>query len=866
MEYHIQNSGIDLLIIEDIEHQDYDRTLEILNKYRENGQNSKDSEETKPCEIVFNSVNASDDALGLADELDCKIFNSNEICDFILEKFNVYTGRNLDIIAKENNGSSMLNTDISGMFGFASDDSSMNQFGDDIKLPEIHSKSDIEEFDDTTVRELVREQQKRIELIKAHINQIDKENAESQETDTFEAIDETQEIPVQVPEEPKNDSSGVFIAQINKLTETVQRLNGKLVNLQDRIDKEVELRGAVQDERDALKARLSEIMLSKNVAEEKVPASEYRNIITKYNTVYEEYEKFKVSSERTNKESDERISELQEKITELQEELEQRQIEIEKISQSMESTAADGAANTAALKARIDSLTDKLNKAQTDVQRSEKVIDDLKEQLEYSKRDLGELDKIKHHAEVSDKAANMRAQIINNTLNMLRSYAQDNFDKSQAMQDLHDSLESEQAEKAGLIDKLSERESRIERLNGVIDGLKADVENAQREAEFKSQELQLENTKLRTDLVSASTQIKTLRNSLAAKDASLRQITMKIGPSDPKTGQPKILTDMKRMGDLNIQLQNQIGELQKQLSNTISDTTQMRQNHQKLVMENNRLKHMVDAAIHGTSGQMPMIQLMYNRPGKIIPVFGTSSNGVTSLAYQIAVKLQMNAKVIVMDLDFATPKMDAYFGNKLTVSVPGIQGQYSALEFMMVNGIDNLWRNATTLIPNVYSNKNGSMRIFGGLYHKKDDNTLYSMEWQKLFNLLGQSFDFIVIDCGKYGNSEMADKFIEELWRIAFRVIVVSSIDFFDIRQTVMRVNKLPNEKQIWLLNKAPTTSINNAQAGLLQGKQTVIMPYSQQSMQVRKSLLTDNMLKGRLEAFVSDRILLPARNRNREV
>lgn len=271
---------------------------------------------------MFNSVNASDDALGLADELDCKIFNSNEICDFILEKFNVYTGRNLDIIAKENNGSSMLNTDISGMFGFASDDSSMNQFGDDIKLPEIHSKSDIEEFDDTTVRELVREQQKRIELIKAHINQIDKENAESQETDTFEAIDETQEIPVQVPEEPKNDNSGVFIAQINKLTETVQRLNGKLVNLQDRIDKEVELRGAVQDERDALKARLSEIMLSKNVAEEKVPASEYRNIITKYNTVYEEYEKFKVSSEHTNKESDERISELQEKITELQEELE----------------------------------------------------------------------------------------------------------------------------------------------------------------------------------------------------------------------------------------------------------------------------------------------------------------------------------------------------------------------------------------------------------------------------------------------------------------------------------------------------------------------------------------------------------------
>lgn len=809
----------------------------------------------------FNSDGANDNTLGLADELDCDIYdNTLKIWEVIESNFGVYVGRNIESIAKELNGASLSSTESSDTFDFSVNMLENSYEDDDIKLPSINNRSDIEEFSDKTVQEILEEQRRKIERIKAHVNGTD----ENIEQDITLGESESEGIFTQ---EPESAGTEFMLTQVNKLNNTVSRLNEKIESLQGRLAKEVELRGAIQDERDSLKVRLVGIIGTKKIVEERVPATEYRKIISKYNAAQEQLEKLIADNDAASSGQQTVVDDLRHEIEDLKSQLADKQAEIDSLNDNLIKSASTESANSAALQAMVESMTTKYNKAQSELEKANGTLAEFERVIAENKESLRNLDKIQHHADVADRSSQMHSVALTNALKLLRDYASDNFDKDKQIEELNQTIQSAELDKQSLSTSLADREAHIKRLDALIGDLKSQVSTAEQSAVSKTAELQEENTRLRSDVMSANTQINTLRNQLISKDNQYRMLAKKVGPTDPVTGQPRIVANLKMLDTKNRELQNQVISLNQQLTAAMTESQQALRSHQSLVAENQNLKRSLSAYIgNGYSGGGSMMQLM--NPGgkaKIIAVFGSSSCGISTTAFSIAQKLASSNSVMIMDLDIGTPKLDSYFKRNIDFMIPGVPNVTTALEVFLTQGIDRVWANATVLIPQVTpNNKNGKLWWFPGLYRKLDDTTILTADWNSLFRKVSNSFDYIVVDCGKLSGSGSYDPLIQNIARIAYRSIVVCGTNFSDVRCTLKVMGQIRRDNLVWILNQSLLTTPSEPVKKLLMNYKVIVMPFSQNSFGHRSSFLMDSMLRGRLEEFVANYIA-PLRNRNGE-
>lgn len=848
MKYYLQNESIDLLIVEDIASQDCDKALDIIKEYIKKGNQDR---------VWFNGDNADENTLGLADELNCDILdNTIKVWEAIEDKFSVYVGRDITKIAKDLNGASLSNlsnSDSSGTFDFSVDMSDYME--DDIVLPEIRTKSDIDEFSDKPVRQLIDEQRKKIERIKAQVNgELESENNSPLAKEPFESIHSSQ------------NNAGFMITQVNKLNETIDRLNQKIESMQSRLTKEVELRGAIQEERDSLKVRLINIIGTKKVVEEKVPATEYRKIISKYNEVQEKFEELIKSNTANSDAQNALVEELREEIAELQAKLKDKEQEVSSLNDSLTKSTNTGNENSAALQAIIDNLKNKLEKTQLELEKANETVDELEEKAKDDAESIRHLDKIKHRADVSEKSSRMHREVLVETLKAMKESLASNFDKDKTIEDLNDSIESLKSENASLNDTIESKNSSIQKLDSTITELKEKVKDAEHSTVVRTEELQTENTKLRANMMSANTQIETLRNQLISKDNQYRALVNSVGPTDPTTGQPKIVANMRLLDGRNKELQIQVTTLSQQLSTALTESQKANQIKQTLVTENQNLKRSLNAYIGaGAGGQMIPLNQIGGR-ARIVMIFGSSSCGISSIAYTIAQKLASQASVLLMDLDTSTPKLDSYFKRQAEVSIPGIPNQTTALELFLTQGIDRVWANATSLIPQVTpNNKNGKLWWFTGLYRKLDDTSILTADWNSLFKKVSNSFDYIVIDCGKLTGNSAHDQLIQNISRIAYRSIVVSGTNFSDVRSTLSLMGNIQRNNMVYVFNQVLSVNdIGTPVKNLLSNIRTDVIPFSQNSVGKRQSMLFDNMLRGRMEMFVNNYISLQ-KNRNGE-
>lgn len=885
MQYYLQTDDIDLLIIEKVNSEDCDRTSKIIGEYLNKSEN--------PGKVIFNADSNDDDTLGIADEFSCDIVNNtNEVWSFVYKTFNVYVGRDIQIIAKDTDSAGLAASDVSSLFGT---ETVVNTYvdSDDIKLPAINSKSDIEDFDETTVREITKEQRRKIDLIKAHMHgTVDADDNQSEEDtsnpfassedsgvygDNFDNASEELDV-----REESNASDGrgnsknseILLTRISKLNDTISRMQGKIDDIQLRLDKEVQLRTAVQDERDSLKARMAGILATKKVLEEKVPASEYRKIITKYNEVQEQLEHLQADNSSIEARSDAEIQKFKQEIEQLKRSVESKQSEIDQLNNSIISSANAESANATALQSRIDSLSSRLETSKADLESANAQIEEFKAQLAEKDRELGKLDKVEHHVEVSDKANEMHSEILENVLNMLRNYAQSNFDKDQLNADLQSSLEAEKSHVTDLMGSVSDRDVKIAKLNASIEDLNKQIEEANASVEERTRELTDENNTLRAKVMNFNTQISTLRNQLASKDNQYMVLAKTVGPTDPKTGHPRLFTNYKMLEAKNRELSSQVFTLNQQLSTALAESQTALKDRSRLTTENANLKRSLNAYINsgysGAGGSGQMMPINYaprnGRIAKIIVVFGTGSFGISLIAFSMAQKLAVQNSVLLMDFDLATPKLDSYFRTLPFVDVPGVPTKTTALELFLTQGMSKVWANATTVIPQKVSNKNGKLWWFPGLYNKVDDTAVLTADWTDLFRRVGGNFDYIVIDAGKFGYGGPNDQLTQNLCRIAYRTVVVSGNDYADVNSTVKAMhNKINRNNLVWILNKVPTTNVLQVVKTLLGNDRFELLPYSNDSFGKRSTLSMDKMLKGRFEGFLMNYII-PPKNKVGEV
>ena len=100
------------------------------------------------------------------------------------------------------------------------------------------------------------------------------------------------------------------------------------------------------------------------------------------------------------------------------------------------------------------------------------------------------------------------------------------------------------------------------------------------------------------------------------------------------------------------------------------------------------------------------------------------------------------------------------------------------------------------------------MSWISGLYSiLKLENLDYTSEF---FNYIGSLYDYIIIDSGKVGYSNINDSLIKSLCEVSYKNLVVSSNDTVSIRGIGLALNKVKLANVDWILNLSNNSIISD--------------------------------------------------------
>ena len=208
------------------------------------------------------------------------------------------------------------------------------------------------------------------------------------------------------------------------------------------------------------------------------------------------------------------------------------------------------------------------------------------------------------------------------------------------------------------------------------------------------------------------------------------------------------------------------------------------------------------------SGQCAIGSIKYNRGAQIISIFGNRSCGITTLAVSIARKLSLNTNVLYIDLDMIAPKGDVIFKKTPIISIRGVKN--TSLGAMSAFSSNLTASEIKDLAIGVEKPKGGRLDYFSGYHYKPADNVIAATDFQKMFDTLGEHYDYIVIDLGKIGASTFNNSIIKEITKISNKSIAISNHDLFNVRAMLRTLNIMDiNSKDVaWAINKVAETQV----------------------------------------------------------
>ena len=240
----------------------------------------------------------------------------------------------------------------------------------------------------------------------------------------------------------------------------------------------------------------------------------------------------------------------------------------------------------------------------------------------------------------------------------------------------------------------------------------------------------------------------------------------------------------------------------------------------------------------------------YKGTAKLINLFGGGSYGITNIAYSIANKLK--GKVLFLDFDLFNPKSDRYTKKNPMVSVAGVPNNLyrTGVGVLYSCGIDKFISEYDKLVIKVLKIKELELSWISGLYSVlKLENLDYTSEF---FNYVGSLYDYIIIDSGKLGYSNINDSLIKSLCEISYKNLVVSSNDTVSIRGIGLALNKVKLANVDWILNLSNNSIISDKAKKSIGDSSYYILPFSNSIFGTDKLIIDDNNIDGRLSAYLS--------------
>lgn len=372
---------------------------------------------------------------------------------------------------------------------------------------------------------------------------------------------------------------------------------------------------------------------------------------------------------------------------------------------------------------------------------------------------------------------------------------------------------------------------------------------------------ELENAKNESIALKAKLDLVTSR--LVAKETQYNSLVRTAGIDE--NGALTVLETNKTLETVNTQLRTSLSEYKTAYETARRETAEAKQAAEALKEQKAKLAMQLKAMATGYSGGLSsgMIpNLNYSGRGQVISVFGSGSYGITTTAFSIAMKLSANARVLFIDFDLVSAKADTWF--KVLPMIDGVPGalpdvrKNTTLGLLMEFGIGFVVSRKSYLFRRVIPSKNGYCDYASGLCTKVDAVKFVSADLSSFITMCGNDYDFVVIDFGRLGTSDVGNQLIKVFSDISFSSVVVTSADKIDIRNMRQEIStsNINMHNMAWLVNLASNTKLDDKTKMRISPANFMVMPFVDDFYGQRKDFTKDRITKDKLGIFLDKAIL----------
>lgn len=372
-------------------------------------------------------------------------------------------------------------------------------------------------------------------------------------------------------------------------------------------------------------------------------------------------------------------------------------------------------------------------------------------------------------------------------------------------------------------------QSTVETQASEATNLKSTISELEQKLSSADEYSEREINRLKGEQVAVANQLKLANEQLEQKEAQYRALVSKSGVDNDSA--KSMAETNSTLETVNKTLTDKLSVAMKELNSTKFERDEL---SKKLVALDKKSKSL-EAALQNVSligtggagasgakaigtGDNMIPQFRYESMATIIPVIGYGGFGVTTTAMSLASKLAMTSKVLFLDFDLVRPCADAWFTHSPYIKNPKLppNRSWTALSIFYELGIRALMDNLNSALTLREKTKGGGIYYFAGAYNRIDSSKLATADYSGLLKLLGDNYQYIVVDMGMIGRSEVNDLIIKRFVEVSRKSVLVTIPDGFEIRSIKERLRDIGMDKGeiavklAWLLNKCETTVIDD--------------------------------------------------------
>lgn len=881
------NPDASIVIIENIKQGEDEKLKNFIAEF-ESADNKK----------VFFYVEDNDDATcGVADELAYDIYlNLKDLYRAI--KLNCGLVVDIDIaLSPEFNKTSSLDDSFDDSFQDALYTISNINDSKQLELPDIETKDDLTDFDTSIVEETIADTENEsieiheekesadtnisVEFCNTQVDELTTKLSASEKEITqlkrqlHEAFEKSKTLSnlakaLEVERDTFKDRLKLFnentlleepisLVQYQELENRIKQLSekgqldqataGQIEEIKAKLARAEEEKAEFSRQLDEYKDRLKESGSKLSVAQNKLVESE-----EKINALKTELEELKSKAEQNSNTS-----------LELQSALSDTLIAKETISK-LESQAEEDKGFIQQIKSEVISLTNE----------RESLLDRIEHEVKSRLFIMNMLfDAIRQIAELSLKIeANDKVnESLRETITSLRNTSEQNNSVIVSLQSQLDKFkESEaiisklEAEKAELHQTTIDQSSTIDTLNSTIlsneekiNTLEVQVSDVEKRVELARNFAKEELDKATREAIEWKTKYDIIQAQFSSKEAQYNTLVQSVGMNE--NGVNSLLENNRTMDEINRTLRDQIVMLKGDLEKANKDKIFAQQTASALEESNKNMRVSMKAMSVGMSGGVNVSSgvppFQYQGRGMVIPVFGCGSFGITTTAMSIANKLSAQARVLYVDFDMVAPKADGWFKvNPLIRNVPDIEPnspKATGLGLFVDKQVQYFLSNIASIIAKPIQTKSGCIDYISGFYAKPDAIKLMSADFGSFLNYCGNSYTYVIIDFGRLGSSDINDQIIKAFSDIAYRSVVVTTSDKFEIRTFRMKLAeaKIDINNVAWLVNMCERTNLEDTAKKAISPALYSLMTFNPDLYGKKLDFTKDRLTRDKLSLFM---------------